>query len=101
MDLVLAIETRSLEIGEGASPADRAAIIAAIESTDGVERIIHLRTRHPGPDEILVGAKVHFDEAYDTEDLAAAINRVESTVRSEVPTARPMYIEPGIYRAGS
>ena len=99
--VVLAIEMRSLLLGESASTTDRSKIIAAIESTPGVERIIHLRTQHLGPDELLVGAKVHFDETYDTEDLADAINRVESNVRSHVPAARPMYIEPDIYRAES
>ena len=55
--LVLGIETKSLLVGEGASPADDAAIAAAIPRP-GIERIIHMKTLYLGPDEMLVAAKV-------------------------------------------
>jgi len=99
--IVLAVEMKSLLIGEGARPRVRAKIIAAIERTDGVDRLIHLRTQHLGPDELLVGAKVQFDDSYDTAQLAEAIDRLEAAVREDVPEARPMYIEPDIYRGNS
>ena len=96
--VVLAIEMKSLLIGEGARPSVRDDIIRAIERTDGVDRLIHLRTQHLGPDELLVGAKVHFDDSYDAAELANAIDRLEANVREDVPEARPMYIEPDVYR---
>lgn len=96
--VVLAIEMKSLLIGEGATVKTRDKIIGAIESVDGVERIIHVRTQHIAPDELLVGAKVAFDPDFTTEQLADLINKIETKVRSEVPHARPMYIEPDIYR---
>ena len=96
--VVLAIEMRSLLIGEGAKAEVRGRIVAAIEATEGVETLIHLRTQHIGPDELLVGAKVHFDDSYDMAELAVAIDRVERNVRQVVPESRPMYIEPDIYR---
>lgn len=95
--IVLAVEMRSLLIGEGAKRRDLAAIQSAIESTDGVVRLIHLRTQHLGPEELLVAAKVQFDAGYSMIDLANAIDRVESAVRSQVPISRPMYIEPDIW----
>ncbi len=96
--IVLAVEMKSLLIGESAQPQVREDIIAAIERTEGVERLIHLRTQHLGPDELLVGAKVHFADGYDATELAGAIDRLEANVRKEVPAARPMYIEPDVYR---
>ncbi len=96
--IILAVEMKSLLIGESARPRIREDIIAAIERTEGVDHLIHLRTQHLGPDELLVGAKVHFDDSYDTTELAAAIDRLEANVRKEVPAARPMYIEPDVYR---
>ncbi len=95
---VLAVEMRSLLLGEGATKAHLASIRAAIEGTEGVQQLIHVRTQHFGPEELLVGAKVAFDPAYDMEQLTEAINRVEAAVREVVPIARPMYIEPDIYR---
>ena len=60
--------------------------------------VIHLRTQHFGPDQLLVGAKVVFESHLTFEELANAINEVERRVREVVPIARPMYIEPDIVR---
>lgn len=95
--VVLMVEMRSLLLGESAGKADAAAIRAAISSTEGVERLIHLRTQHMGPDELLVAAKVQFDAGYTTAELTAAIERVETNTRRAVPIARPMYVEPGVW----
>ena len=94
--VVLAVEMRSLLLGESATAADDAAIRGAITSTEGVENLIHLRTQHIGPEELLVVAKVSFDAGYSTADLVDAINRVELNTRTAVPIAHPMYVEPDI-----
>lgn len=94
--VVLAIQMKSLLIGESASRSDLARIESAIESADGVVRLIHLRTQHLGPDELLVGAKVQFDANLSAREVAQAIDRLEESVRAAVPAARPMYIEPDV-----
>lgn len=96
--VVLAVEMRSLLLGESGTRANVAAIRAAITSTAGVERLIHLRTQHIGPDELLVTAKVQFDSDYTADELIDAINRVEHNTRKTTPIARPMYVEPDIWR---
>lgn len=94
--VVLAIEMRSLLLGESATPANLARIRTAIAGSPGVTNIIHLRTQHLGPEELLVGAKVAFEPGLDVQGIAGAINEVERRVREQVPIARPMYIEPDI-----
>ena len=96
--IVLAVEMRSLLLGEAASPSDQQAIREAIETAPPVEQLIHLRTQHLGPDELLVGAKVAFKDHLSIAELADAIDEVEARVRAVVPIARPMYIEPDIVR---
>lgn len=96
--IILIIEMRSLLIGEGARPGEMMKLRSAIENTPGVERLIHLRTQHLGPEELLVGAKLVFDPTYDVAELSAAVDRVEAEVRAVVPYARPMYIEPDLLR---
>ena len=96
--VVLAAEMRSLLLGESATASDDAAIRAAIESTEGVQQLIHLRTQHLGPEELLVAAKVKFDPEYSTVELVEAINRVEGNTRRAVPIATPMYVEPDVVR---
>lgn len=95
--IVLVIETKSLLLGESASPVEVRAIEDALVGA-GVERIIHLRTMHLGPDELLVGAKVAMPPSATLADVARAINGAEARVRSSVPTARVIYIEPDLDR---
>ncbi|MCU1459370.1 MAG: cation transporter [Actinomycetia bacterium] len=95
---VLAVEMKSLLIGESASGPNAEAIRAAIESCPEVRRIIHLRTLHLGPDELLVAAKL--DLAADSyEELAREIDQVEAAIRAAVPIATVIYIEPDLYRS--
>lgn len=96
--IILIIEMRSLLIGEGARPSEMVKLREAMESAPGVERIIHLRTQHLGPEELLVGAKLVFDPSFDVAQLSEAVNGVEDAVRAVVPYARPMYIEPDLLR---
>ena len=96
--VVLAIEMKGLLIGESASTADQERIVAAIEVEPSVRRIIHMRTQHIGPDELLVGAKVELVPDLTVAEAAEAVNRVEDTVRRAVPAARMIYIEPDIFR---
>ncbi|MDQ6853593.1 MAG: cation diffusion facilitator family transporter [Actinomycetota bacterium] len=95
--IVLAAEMKSLLIGESATAPMERAIRAAIEDGPEVRRIIHLRTLHLGPDELLVAAKVEVD-ASSMPDLARAIDTVESRIRASVPIARLIYLEPDVYR---
>jgi cation diffusion facilitator family transporter len=96
--VLLATEMKSLLMGETASPEMEARIRTAIEDDESVDRLIHMRTQHLGPDELLVGAKVSFRDDLAVGELADAVNRVETVVRSSVPEARVLYIEPDVRR---
>ncbi|HUQ40147.1 MAG TPA: cation diffusion facilitator family transporter [Acidimicrobiales bacterium] len=98
---VLVVEMKSLLIGESADSGQQAAIRAAITAGPHVRRIIHLRTQHLGPDELLVGAKIELDADLSFAGVASAIDTVEAQVRAAVPAARVMYIEPDVYRESS
>jgi cation diffusion facilitator family transporter len=96
--IVLVIETKSLLVGESAGPADLARIEAGLVGP-GVERIIHLRTMHLGPDELLVGAKLAMPRGATLPQIASAIDAAEQRVRAAVPAARVIYLEPDLDRA--
>jgi cation diffusion facilitator family transporter len=97
---VLVVETKSLLLGEAAAPAQVSAIERALVGP-GVDRIIHLRTMHLGPDEILVGAKLAMPASAELSDVAAAIDAAEIRVRAAVPAARVIYLEPDLDRGGA
>lgn len=99
--IVLAIEMKDLLIGESATPENLAAIEQALLASSDVVRLIHMRTQHLGPEELLLGAKVHFRDDLTMDELARAIDAAEKRVRAVVPFARPLYIEPDIFRTSS
>ena len=96
---VLAVETKSLLLGESATKADVAKIRGAIES-DGT-RIIHLKTMHLGPEELLVAAKIGIGHSDTGREVAAAIDAAETRIRDAVPTARVIYLEPDLERVNA
>jgi cation diffusion facilitator family transporter len=95
--IVLGIETKSLLVGEGASPADSIKIRDAINANKDVEALIHMKTLYLGPEELLVAAKVAFGRTKKLADVAASINVLEIEIRKAVPLARVIYIEPDVY----
>jgi cation diffusion facilitator family transporter len=99
--IVLAIEMKGLLIGEAASERDLAMIISTLEGSQGVLRLIHLKTQHLGPDEVLVAAKLEFSPELSTEQLAECINSAETALRAAVPIARVVYLEPDVYSAAA
>jgi cation diffusion facilitator family transporter len=99
--VILAWEMKSLLIGEAATKQKQLMIEAAITGQQRVRRLIHMRTEHIGPEELLVGCKIEFDPALTMGELASAVDEVEAAVRSTVPEARIMYLEPDITRAAT
>ena len=97
--VVLAIEMHSLLIGEAATAEEIAKIEQAICAVPDFERVIHLRTMHLGPDELLVAAKVATPTGGSTERLSEQIDQAEARIRAAVPTAHLVYIEPALYKA--
>lgn len=95
---LLCVEMKSLLIGEAASPDDQRAIGDAIRAGASVERLIHLRTEHIGPEDILVAAKVQFAGDLTMSQLAAVIDAVEVDIRSAVPHATRIFLEPDVLR---
>jgi cation diffusion facilitator family transporter len=97
--VILMIEMHSLLIGEGATNAEAQAIRSALEQTEHVDRLIHIRTQYLGPDELLVAAKIALAPNTDLSTVAATIDAAEASVRAAVPAARVIYLEPDLDRS--
>lgn len=97
--IVLAIEMKGLLIGEAASDDNLAKIVHSLEDSPDVNSLIHVRTLHMAPDELLVAAKMDFDHDFDAEQTARAIDAAEARLRAAVPEATIVYIEPDIKRS--
>jgi cation diffusion facilitator family transporter len=90
----IAVEMKSLLIGESATREERSRIRAATLSVDEVERIDRMLTMQLAPEEILVNMDLVFDDGLDTDELEDAIQRIEAGIRDDVPAATKIFIEP-------
>jgi cation diffusion facilitator family transporter len=97
--VILIVEMKSLLIGEGATEPVLGRIVAAIEEGDPVQRVIHIRTQYLGPEELLVAAKIALKPCITVEDVAHEIDLAEQRVRTAVPEARMIYLEPDLDRS--
>ncbi|MEV0159394.1 cation diffusion facilitator family transporter [Nonomuraea fuscirosea] len=99
--IVLAVEMKSLLVGEGAAPEMESRIRAALESAPEVARVIHMRTLHLGPEELLVAAKIAVEHNETAAEVAHGIDEAERRIRDAVPIARVIYLEPDLDRLRS
>ncbi|MFW0784086.1 cation transporter [Gordonia sp. CPCC 206044] len=98
--IILIVEMNSLLIGEGATEAEEEALLSALAS-DGVDRVIHMKTQYLGPEEMLVAAKIAIAPGADAAAIAQTIDAAEARARTAVPQARIIYLEPDIDRGNS
>ncbi|GAA4925846.1 cation diffusion facilitator family transporter [Streptomonospora halophila] len=99
--VVLAVEVKSLLIGESASPEDLRRVRESLVATPDVEAVIHMRTLHLGPEDLLVAVKIAVSTDDSAADVARAIDAAEERIREAVPIAGHIYIEPDLLRAGA
>jgi len=97
--LILAIEIKSLLLGEGAGPEEVSRIRAALVDGDVVTSVIHMRTMYLGPDELLVAAKIGVQHDDTAATIALAIDEAEIRVRAAVSIPCVIYLEPDIKRS--
>ncbi|MFI0367221.1 cation diffusion facilitator family transporter [Actinomadura sp. 1N219] len=96
---ILAIETKSLLIGEGVTPEHEREIVEALESVEQVDHLIHMRTEYLGPDELLIAAKIAVNHDHTAADVARGIDAAEAKIRAQFPEAKLIYLEPALDEA--
>jgi cation diffusion facilitator family transporter len=97
--VILVIEMSSLLVGEGASKDVVDKIAAALTADGQIDRVIHLRTLYLGPENLLVAAKIAITAAQPGDQIAAAIDAAEERVRTAIPEAQTIYLEPDLDRS--
>ena len=91
---VLAVEMKSLLIGESATREERAKIRAAALSVADARTVDRLLTMQLAPDEILVTMDVEFDEGIGGDRIEAAVVEIEANISLAVPEATRIFVEP-------
>lgn len=91
----LARKTKGLLIGQSVTASQRERMLAITGATPGVHRVVHLRTMHLGPEEVLVGMKIIVDDDATVRDTSALIDTIEARLRAELPILKRIYVELG------
>jgi cation diffusion facilitator family transporter len=92
--VVLAHDTRSLLLGESASPELERQAAEQAQGTAGVEQVTQLLSMHLGPSAVMLALKVRFRAGMSLEELERVIDDVEERIRSAIPEAKKIFIEP-------
>jgi cation diffusion facilitator family transporter len=91
--LLLAIETKGLLIGEGATAETVASIRQITNNDPSVEKVMKVLTLHFGPQEILLNLEIKFIDDLETEELAIAVERLETSIRTRHAEIQNIFIE--------
>lgn len=92
--IFLAIEVKSLLIGESADLIILETIEAIIQNEPNITQIINCRTIQQGPGEVLVCVKIKCSPDLNTESISKLINHFEKELRSTRPEVKWLYVEP-------
>ena len=95
--VTLAVEMKSLLIGESATKITQKKITDALNAEPSIEKVIELKTQHFGPEDLLITARVKFDPSLGGDELARAIDSVHAKLKTAVPMADYVYIEPELH----
>ncbi len=98
---ILVFESRGLLLGESADPELVEDIQALAARDEAVQRVFRPLTMHLGPEEVLLNIDVEFHPALGAEDVAAAVDRLESAIRTRHPEVKRIFIETEAFRGVS
>ncbi|WP_261554454.1 cation diffusion facilitator family transporter [Frankia tisae] len=96
--VLVATEAYGMLVGEAATPQAVATIRGTLAAAPGVREVIHLRTLHLGPDELLVAAKIGMAPAATMREVAATIDGAEEALRASLAVPMRIFLEPDISR---
>lgn len=97
VSLLLAIESRSLLMGEGLSPLTNDKIIAASEKDPAVLKVLYVFSTYQSPNDVLLMLIIAFNDDLDTEEINEAITRIRLNIKIEFKFVRFVVIQPEFY----
>jgi cation diffusion facilitator family transporter len=92
--IFLAIEVKSLLIGESADPEIYLFISSLVENDLEISEILSCKTIQQGPGEVLVCMKIECLHKLNTKQISNLINNFEAKIRAGRPEVKWLYIEP-------
>lgn len=92
--IFLARESKGLLLGEPASREVQAKVLAIAQQDAAVQRANGLVSVHIGPEEIIAGLSVEFEDHVAAPEIEACVERIEARLKAEVPTVKGLFVKP-------
>ena len=92
--VLLARESKGLLIGERASPELTEDIIRVTKEEPDVCHVNDVVTVHLAPDQVVAMMSLDFDDGLDTNEIEAALARIEARVKAERPEIFGLFLRP-------
>ena len=92
--LMLIVGIKRLIIGQSIESGVRDALERSVSAVDGVSKVLDLKAISFGSEDSLVSLEVHFNDGLSTDELERCIDVIEGVVRTHLPSARHIHVEP-------
>jgi divalent metal cation (Fe/Co/Zn/Cd) transporter len=92
----LAVEVKSLLVGESADPDIESAIQEIVPEHPHIIEVLRVLTIQQGPGEVVVAMKLRMDGDLRTGELCEAINAFERALSERKPEVRWCFVEPDV-----
>jgi len=92
----LAIEVKSLLVGERADAELEAVVRDVVASEPTMRSVWRIITVQQGPGEVILAMKVEFDHGLPARAITEVINRFEGKLRARRPDAKWIFVEPDL-----
>jgi cation diffusion facilitator family transporter len=99
--IFLALEVKSLLVGEAADAEIEATAREVARDNDKLEELLRIITVQQGPGEVLGMFKVRFASNLTSDQICDAINEFEAALRAKHPELKWLFIEPDLPKTGS
>ena len=90
----LARESKGLLIGEPASPEVQKKVLAIAQQDPAVQRANGVLTVHMGPQEIVAGLSIEFEDHLSAPEIEACVERIEARLKKEMPEITRLFVKP-------
>jgi len=91
--ILLALETKSLLIGEAAAPEIVEDIERLIESQKSIIALNEIRTLHRGPNDVLLALSVDYVDTVSAGDVERTNTELEIAIKGRYPVVKRLFIE--------
>jgi len=92
--IFLAVEVKSLLLGEAADPRIEKAVYEVADRDPSIESVLRILTIQQGPGEVMLAMKVKIKAGLSGTQLVDALNAFERSLRASNPEIRWCFVEP-------